>query len=110
MALGTKLGIISSTFPQIPSFNNIYSLAFDGVDDFLNTSAVDLGETNTISLWFKNNSANTGNGVIGDADNHVVYFQTVNLFYYPVGSVTGRKAFGGNNIANAMADTTNWHN
>jgi hypothetical protein len=87
-----------------------YSFSFDGVDDYVDTGAIDLGETNTISFWFKNNSANTGNGVIGDADNHVVYFQTVNLFYYPVGSTTGRKTFGGTNIANAMADTTNWHN
>ena len=35
MALGIKLGIIASTFPQTPSFNNTYSLAFDGVDDFI---------------------------------------------------------------------------
>jgi hypothetical protein len=87
-----------------------YSFSYDGVDDYVDTGAIDLGETNTISFWFKNNSANTGNGVIGDVDNHVVYFQTVNLFYYPVGSTTGRKTFGGTNIANAMADTTNWHN
>lgn len=87
-----------------------YSFSLDGVDDYIDTGAIDLGETNTISFWFKNNSANTGNGVIGDADNHVVYFQTVNLFYYPVGSTTGRKTFGGTNIASAMADTTNWHN
>ena len=90
-------------------FSN-YSFEYDGVYDFIDTGAIDLGETNTISFWFKNNSANTGNGVIGDADNHVVYFQTVNLFYYPVGSITGRKAFSSSNIASAMADTTNWHN
>ena len=65
-------------------FSN-YSFEYDGVDDFIDTGAIDLGETNTISFWFKNNSANTGNGVIGDADNIVVYFQTVSLFYYPTG-------------------------
>jgi hypothetical protein len=88
---------------------NNYSMTFDGTS-YIDTGAIDLGETNTISFWFKNNSANSGNGVIGDADNHVVYFQTSNLFYYPVGSTTGRKTFGGTNIANAMSDTTNWHN
>jgi hypothetical protein len=93
---------------------NNYSMTFDGTN-YIDTGAIDLGETNTISFWFKNNSANTGNGVIGDAglfglSDHVVYFQTVDLFYYPTGSITGRKTFGGTNIANAMADTTNWHN
>ncbi len=93
-----------------PTFTNTYSLAFDGVDDFLDTGAIDLGETNTISFWFKNNSANTGNAIIGDANDNVVYFQSSNLFYYPTGSITGRKKFIGTNIASAMADTTNWHN
>ena len=55
MALGTKLGIISSTFPQIPSFNNIYSLAFDGVDDVLETPVLAPIETQlwTLSTWVK---------------------------------------------------------
>ena len=53
MALGIKLGIIASTFPQTPSFNNTYSLAFDGVDDFVNSGASTLsGETAlSISAW-----------------------------------------------------------
>ena len=93
-----------------PSFTNTFSLAFDGVDDFLDTGAIDLGETNTISFWFKNNSANTGNAIIGDANDNVVYFQSSNLFYYPTGSITGRKLFSSTNIASAMSDTTNWHN
>jgi hypothetical protein len=87
-----------------------YSFAFDGVDDYVDTGAIDLGETNTISFWFKNNSANTGNAIIGDANDNVVYFQSSNLFYYPTGSITGRKLFSSTNISSAMSDTTNWHN
>ena len=39
-----------------PSFNNTYSLAFDGVDDFVRyNSAIDLGsETNTTFFLGKN--------------------------------------------------------
>ena len=88
---------------------NNYSMTFDGTN-YIDTGAIDLGETNTISFWFKNNSANTGNAIIGDANDNVVYFQSSNLYYYPTGSITGRKLFSSTNIANAMADTTNWHN
>tara|TARA_Y100000592_G_scaffold22439_1_gene34823 strand:- start:185 stop:1717 length:1533 start_codon:yes stop_codon:yes gene_type:complete len=87
-----------------------YSFEFDGVDDYVDTGAIDLGETNTISFWFKNNSANTGNAIIGDANDNVVYFQSSNLYYYPTGSITGRKLFSSTNISSAMSDTTNWHN
>ena len=63
MALGIKLGIIASTFPQTPSFNNTYSLAFDGVDDTVNfqnewfapsTPSQTTGNTvGSVSFWVK---------------------------------------------------------
>ncbi len=34
MGLGTKLGIIASSGVEDSSFSNVYSVDFDGVDDF----------------------------------------------------------------------------
>tara|TARA_R110002050_G_scaffold56822_1_gene127729 strand:- start:290 stop:1045 length:756 start_codon:yes stop_codon:yes gene_type:complete len=56
MALGTKLGIIASSGAG-SSFENIYSLDFDGTDDYLTGSSTfsDLnGATNaSFSMWLK---------------------------------------------------------
>lgn len=48
-------GTVSPT-PAPPSFNNTKSLAFDGVDEYIDLSQQNLGTTNTISLWLKNPS------------------------------------------------------
>ena len=39
MALGTKLGIIASSGVAAASFENDYSIAFDGTDDYANGTA-----------------------------------------------------------------------
>ena len=52
MALGTKLGVLASS---TSGFANIYSLDFDGIDDYIGIGTTSLGITNTItvSAWVK---------------------------------------------------------
>jgi len=75
MALGIKLGIIASTFPQTPSFTNTYSLSMDGVDDTVNfqnewfapsTPSQTTGNTvGTISFWVKLPTNISSGGLMG---------------------------------------------
>lgn len=39
--------------PPTPTFSNLYSLDFDGVDDYLEISPSNLGTVYTLSHWFK---------------------------------------------------------
>ena len=67
MALGTKLGV----FAGASTFSNTYSITFDGTDDGVALgSTINLGTTNTISLWVKRTTpANTPEGLFGNNAN-----------------------------------------
>ena len=59
MALGTKLGVLASS---TSGFANIYSLDFDGIDDYIGIGTTSLGITSaiTVSAWVKIPTTNTG--------------------------------------------------
>ena len=53
-------GILNSfEIPAVGSFSNLYSVNFDGVDDYVNTSAGINGTDWSISYWIKTSSATT---------------------------------------------------
>jgi hypothetical protein len=47
------------------SLNNTYSVAFDGTDDYMNTTLPVLGNTHTLSAWFKTTASYGGAGSEG---------------------------------------------
>jgi hypothetical protein len=57
MALGTKLGIVASSGVAAASFENDYSLFFDGVDDYAQGSGAFTSFNGqgavSINFWFK---------------------------------------------------------
>ena len=60
MALGTKLGILASS--GVSAFTNIYSLDFDGVDDYVTMGNVldfDRSDAFSVSMWVKLDTAGT---------------------------------------------------
>ena len=115
MALGTKLGIISSTSSNTtPSFNNIYSLAFDGVDDYVDTNISTLTGTDfSISYWFKTTATLT---------NYTFYvpfsavsnqqFTGAYLYYHPTTKLTVRSKNSSGTLVKGTIDLSdgNWHN
>ena len=63
MALGTKLGVIALSGVTATPFSNVYSLDFDGTDDYLeggsNFTSLDGLEKATFSFWIKPTSSAT---------------------------------------------------
>ena len=58
-------GILNSfEIPAVGSFENLYSLSFDGVDDELNFSSISLSGAFTLSFWLK--PAAFGEYIIGE--------------------------------------------
>tara|TARA_R100000789_G_scaffold5657_1_gene9710 strand:- start:3925 stop:8625 length:4701 start_codon:yes stop_codon:yes gene_type:complete len=95
-----------------PTFSNVYSLDFDGVDDYMDiadAASVISGATGSISFWFKGTSISGGYffEFKVDANN---YFQS----YYAWDIVNStRRAGGSNNSAASFGDGSgddgNWH-
>ena len=77
--------ISDPTFIQSPTPN----FEFDGVDDRIDTPAIDLGLENTISFWAKRNGTNLNGMVWGgvfQSNYYVVYLNNSNQVLYRVGS------------------------
>jgi hypothetical protein len=71
---GSSYKALANCTPTPPSFNNTYSLAFDGVDDYVQApldgtstggilAASDSDVELTISFWFKVNNTSSGEGI-----------------------------------------------
>jgi hypothetical protein len=74
--------IPSDISPYVPQYvgdqiANNFSMSFDGVDDYFSLNSINLGTTNTISLWY-NGETNSYSAVLGndDAPNDYAVFVT----------------------------------
>lgn len=91
-------------------FENAYSMAFDGVDDYVETSSViNLGTTYSISFWLKTTQSLTSNGCIlaagGGNGFTMLLLRNNRLMLY-------RGSAGSYNYTNAglSFNDGNWHN
>ena len=88
--------------PLPPSFNNIYSFAFDGVDDQILTlsSFIATGEF-TLSLWMKPTILNSTQNILGNgssSQNWINPSSATNIRVKPAGTLLNFPETGGNNL------------
>ena len=91
-------------------FSNTYSLSFDGVDDRIDTAAIDLGLENTISFWAKRNGTNFNGMVWGgtsQSNYYTVLLSSANKILYRVGG--GANTFSNTDIISAIAGNDWFH-
>ena len=55
---------VAPTASGIGTVDNVYSMEFDGVNDYISTNTLRLGNTYSISIWFNANSFPTTNPVL----------------------------------------------
>ena len=101
--------------PEIPagsSFSNTYSLAFDGVDDYVDCgTSLNLGINSTVSFWIKRNNVGVAEVFLGENSytfDYLLYIETTNKLYVRIAGVY--KEFGSASVVSIMNDTTNWIN
>jgi hypothetical protein len=81
-------GIGSITGTVTPTFSNTKSISFDGVDDDIRFTEIDLGTTSTVSLWVKPNIYYTG--ILLGCETYqsdYLIFSTSYSFYVRIGAV-----------------------
>jgi hypothetical protein len=102
---------VAPTASGLADIDNVYSMEFDGVNDYFDTGTIDLTVTYTISWWFKNTVANSADCMVGK-NNYYITFCYSSGFYWSFTNSTAasyRVQVTGTPISNAMSDTTNWH-
>lgn len=99
--------------PEIPggggsSFSNTKSLLFDGVDEKVSTTSINLGLENTISFWAKSDGTNFNGMVLGgivQSNYYTVFLTSTNRLLYRVGG--GANSFDDADIISALS-SGNW--
>jgi len=111
MQIATHGILASSASAVAPSFSNLKSLVFDGVDDFVDCgsiSAINSASTVSISYWGKKSAAinkDLGVGTLITSSNGIwLQWYTDNNIYFTVrnGSIT--------TTSYSLTGDTNWHN
>ena len=83
---------------------------FDGVDDYIDVSSINLGLENTISFWIKRGGGDFDGMVWGgtsQSNYYVVYITHSEIIYYRITSAANQ--FNDSDIASAF-QSTNWNN
>ena len=95
--------------PLPPSFNNTYSLAFDGVDDYVDVGAIteiNSASALTFSFWGKKpistNYLVVGSSITGTNGIWLMWWSDGNVYFAP-------RNGGFSNAFFALAHDTNWH-
>jgi hypothetical protein len=87
-----------------------YSFELDGVDDRIDTAAIDLGLENTVSFWAKRNGTNF-NGVvwggIAQSNYYTVFLTSANTLNYRIGG--GANTFNDSDIVLAVGADAWFH-
>jgi hypothetical protein len=112
MGIGTKSGIMAAAAGE--SFSNTYSLAFDGVDDYVSvpySTSLNITSALSVSMWFKTTSSAAMYPITQGSGSQIKYYVQ---FYAPINRIRVL-IFDGRGVNIAIDNTQvfndgQWHN
>ena len=101
--------------PYVPGYvglqtSNIYSMSFNGVDEYFNTPQIDLGSTNSISFWI--NRTLTAQGTLfgdpnGSSDYSLFIIPSTNNIYFRLGN--NDSGYWQLTVSSGLLNDGDWH-
>ena len=99
---------VAPTVSGLADIDNVYSMEFDGTDEYIDTGLVDLGSQYSISFWLKNAATPSANVPLGESTRYMLFLSSsVAYWYYGSGS-SARATINDSAYGTAMADTSNF--
>ena len=115
MFIGTKLGIYASAGEAASAFSNVYSLDFDGVNDYLECTSVTpllipSDEPQSLSIWFKASNETDDRGYLWsrNALNASQAGIVLRLTYYGVFEFIVANSINANVYARVAVNAVGW--
>lgn len=107
---------VTAAVPALAQINNVYSMAFDGINDVVRVDETQLTGNSSVSLWFKTSAVTSSSnfdqllgGGIGVGTTNAGYFQYLSISSNKIVNYGGG-AIGYFELASTAVNDGAWHN
>ena len=98
---------VAPTASGLADIDNVYSMEFDGTDEYIDTGLIDLGTQYSISFWLKNAATPSAHVPLGLSARYVIFLSS-SVAYWHYGDGVAKATINDAAYATAMADTSNF--
>ena len=99
---------VAPTASGLADIDNVYSMEFDGTDEYIDTGLIDLGTEYSISFWLKNAATPSAHVILGESTRYMLFLSSSVAYWYYGSGTSARATINNAAYGTAMADTSNF--